>query len=115
RDLQAVGGQPVGYDHNLVVDGPPNALRPVARLRDPVSGRVLSLEADQPGVQLYTGNFLDGTVTGKGGRRYAQHAGMCLETQRFPNAINIPAWREQVILHPGEVYAHHMVLGFSAE
>jgi len=115
RDLQATGGDPVGYDHNLVIDGPPGALRPVARLKDPASGRVMTLESDQPGVQLYTGNFLNGSVVGKRGRRYQQHTGLCLETQRFPNAVNVPAWREQVVLEPGQVYAHHMIYRFTAE
>jgi aldose 1-epimerase len=115
RDLQAAGGDPIGFDHNFVVDGPPGALRPVARLAEPRSGRVMTVEADQPGVQLYTGNFLDGKLVGKGGRSYPQYGGLCLETQRFPNAINVPAWREQVILHPGETYAHQMILGFTTE
>jgi len=115
RDLQAVGGTPVGYDHNFVVDGAPAALRPVAVLHDPASGRVLRLAANQPGVQLYTGNFLDGSAVGKGGRPYRQYAGMCLETQAFPNAINVPAWREQMILSPGQTYAHDMLLTFTTE
>lgn len=115
RDLQAAGGTPIGYDHNFVVDGTPTALRPVAWLREPASGRVLRLEANQPGVQFYSGNFLDGTAIGKGGRPYRQYAGLCLETQAFPNAINVPAWREQVILSPGQTYAHDMVLTFTTE
>jgi aldose 1-epimerase len=114
RDLQAVGGTPVGYDHNFVVDGTA-ALRPVATLKDPRSGRVLRLQANQPGVQLYTGNFLDGSAIGKGGKPYQQYAGMCLETQAFPNAINVPAWSNQVILSPGQTYAHDMVYTFTTE
>jgi aldose 1-epimerase len=85
----------------------------VARLYDPRSGRVLSLESDQPGVQVYSGNFLDGRVTGKGGRPYPRHAGLCLETQAFPNAINVPAWRSQVILRPGATYQHVMIHRFT--
>jgi len=115
RDLKATGGNPVGYDHNFVVDGAPGALRLVARVKDPRSGRVMTLEADQPGVQLYTGNFLNGTVVGKRGRPYEQHTGFCLETQRFPNAVNVPAWRDQVVLQPGQVYAHHMMYRFTTE
>jgi len=115
RDLKAVGGTPIGYDHNYVVDGAPSALRPVAQLRDPGSGRALRLEANRPGVQLYTGNYLDGSAIGKGGRPYRQYAGLCLETQDFPNAINVPAWREQVILSPGQTYAHDMSLTFTTE
>ena len=113
RDLAAVGGSPVGYDHNYVVDGTPAALRPVARLRHPGSGRVMELQANQPGVQFYTGNFLDGKLVGKGGRRYPQHAGLCLETQAFPNAINVPGWGNQVILRPGNTYHHVMIHSFS--
>lgn len=114
RDLEKTGAKPVGYDHNFVVRGEPNALRPVARVRDRKSGRVLTLEANQPGVQFYTGNFLDGSIHAKG-KSYPQHSAFCLETQKFPNAINVPAWREQVILKPGETYRHVMVHRFSSE
>jgi aldose 1-epimerase len=114
-DLKAAGGDPTGYDHNFVVDGPPGELRPVARLADRRTGRVLSLEADRPGVQFYSGNFLDGSIKGKGGKAYAKHSGLCLETQAFPNAINVPAWRHQVVLHPGQTYRHVMIHRFTAE
>jgi len=114
RDLAAAGGSPLGYDHNFIVRGDPRALRPVARVRDPKSGRVMTLEADQPGVQFYSGNFLDGTLHGKG-TPYEKHTGFCLETQKFPNAINVPAWRDQVTLRPGEIYTHTMVHRFSVE
>lgn len=115
KDLQAAGGSPVGFDQNFVVNGDAHALRPVARLKDPKSGRTLTLEGDQPGVQFYTGNYLDGSVRGKSGAVYAQHAGLCLETQKFPNAINVPAWRDQVILQPGVTYRHRMIFRFGAE
>ena len=114
RELKQAGGTPTGYDHNFVVNGAAGQLRPVARLKDPRSGRVLTLSADQPGVQFYTGNFLDGTAKGKNAT-YVQYAGLCLETQKFPNAINVPAWRDQVILRPGQTYRHRMVHRFSAE
>jgi aldose 1-epimerase len=114
RDLKQTGGKPIGYDHNFVVNGPPTQLRPVARLRDPKSGRVMTVAADQPGVQFYTGNFLDGSAKGKGAT-YGQYAALCLETQKFPNAINVPAWRDQVILRPGQMYRHLMVHTFSVE
>ena len=114
RDLKSGGGTLIGYDHNFVVNGEPHGLREVARVRDPKSGRVMTLSADQPGVQFYTGNFLDGTVTGKGAT-YRRHAGLCLETQAFPNAINVPAWQGQVILRPGQTYRHVMVHAFSTE
>jgi aldose 1-epimerase len=115
RDLLAAGGTPVGYDHNFVVDGDPLALRPVARLADPKTGRVLTIEADQPGVQFYSGNYLDGSIRGKGGKPYPQHSGVCLETQAFPNAISVPAWRDQVIVRPGSPYQHLMIHRFSTE
>jgi len=115
RDLAAAGGDPVGYDHNFAVDGPLQALRPVARLADPKSGRVLTIEADQPGVQFYSGNYLDGSVRGKGGKPYVRNSGVCLETQAFPNAINVPAWRDQVIVRPGKPYHHQMVHRFTTD
>ena len=115
RDLQAAGGDPIGFDSNWIVDGSPHELRAVARVKDPHSGRVLTLTGDQPGVQFYTANYLDGTLVGKGGAKYAQYSAFCLETQRFPNAINVPAWRPQVILEPGQVYTSRMVHAFTTE
>jgi aldose 1-epimerase len=115
RDLAAVGGAPVGYDHNFVVDGPNTALRPAARVAHPATGRVMTVEANQPGVQFYSGNYLDGKAVGKGGVAYQQYFGMCLETQAFPNAINVPAWRDQVLLKPGQTYKHTMIHKFTAE
>jgi aldose 1-epimerase len=114
RDLQATGLEPAGFDHNFIVNGDPEILRPVARVKDPKSGRVMTLEGNQPGVQFYSGNFLNG-VAGKGGAIYSRHAGFCLETQKFPNAINVPAWQAQVILRPGARYRHTMVHRFTAE
>jgi aldose 1-epimerase len=114
KELTHAGGTPIGYDHNFVVNGEPNQLRPVARVKDPKSGRVMTVSADQPGVQFYTGNFLDGSTKGKG-TAYVQYAGLCLETQKFPNAINVPAWQDQVIVRPGQTYRHVMVHTFSVE
>ena len=114
KDLDAVGGMPVGFDHNWIVNGDANTLRPAARVRDPKSGRVLTLEANQPGIQFYSGKFLDGQHRGKGAT-YRQYDGFCLETQKFPNAINVPAWKDQVILRPGQTYEHVMVHRFSVE
>lgn len=118
RDLEAAGspggGAPAGYDGNWIVDGPPRELRPVASLHDPQSGRTMAVRANQPGVQFYSGVFLDGTTHGKG-RSHGPASGLCLETQAFPNAINVPAWRDQVILRPGQTYRHLMELAFSAE
>lgn len=115
KDLKEAGGKPVGFDANWVVKGDPHTLRPVARLKDPKTGRVLELSADQPGVQFYSGNFLDGSNKGKGGVAYQQYTGLCLESQKFPNSINVPAWKDEVILKPGATYKHTMVHKFSAE
>jgi len=115
KDLKEAGGKPIGFDANWVVKGDPHTLRPVAKLKDPKSGRVLELSADQPGVQFYSGNFLDGSNKGKGGVVYQQYTGLCLESQKFPNSINVPAWKDEVILKPGATYKHTMVHKFSAE
>jgi aldose 1-epimerase len=114
-DLAAVGGEPVGYDHNFVVNGERDVMRKVARLKDPKSGRVMTIDANQPGVQFYSGNYLDGSITGKGGASYAQYGGLCLETQKFPNSVNVPAWSKDVILEPGKAYRHTMIHRFTAE
>lgn len=114
KDLLAVGGTPVGYDNFWVVDGDPKAMRPVASVKDPKSGRVMTVEADQVGVQFYAGIFLDGTITGKG-VKYNQYDALCLETHAWVNAINVPAWKDSVILKPGQTYKQHMIHRFKAE
>jgi aldose 1-epimerase len=113
-DIDAVGPTPAGYDHNFVVRGEAHRFRPVLELFEPLSGRHLELWANQPGVQLYSGNFLDGSIRGKGSVAYGHRAAVCLETQGFPNAINVPAWQSQVVLAPGEPYEHRMLHRFSA-
>ena len=112
RDLPPRSAGPSGYDDNFVVRGDPSQLRPVASLVDPVSGRRMDVSANQPGVQLYTGNYLDGSLRGKG-RSFAQHSAVCFETQAFPNAIGVAEWRRQVILEPGETYRHVQRFQFS--
>jgi len=111
RDLEKVG-TPAGYDHNFVVDGEPTAMRFVARLSDPSSGRVMTLSANQPGVQFYSGIYLGGSP-GKGGVTYERYGALCLETQTFPNAVNVPAWAPTAILRPGRTYHHVMRHAFS--
>lgn len=112
--LQPTGYGPGGFDDNFVVDGAAFSLRPVARVRDPGTGRVMALESDQPGVQFYTGNFLDGSTRGKGSP-HVRHSAFCLESQRFPNSIHVPAWRDSVILVPGRLYSHTMIHRFTVE
>jgi aldose 1-epimerase len=113
QDLAKTGGDPVGYDTNFVVNGRIGDLRLAARATDPGSGRVMELLTTEPGVQFYTGNFLDGSVKGKGAV-YVKHAGFCLETQKYPDAIHHPEW-PQPILRPGETYRHVMVHRFSVK
>jgi aldose 1-epimerase len=114
RDLAATGGEPCGYDNNFCINGY-QADRPIVRrtaeVYDPASGRRMLLATDQPGVQLYSGNFLDGSFAGKGGATYPQYAGFCLETQRYPNALNNPEY-PPVTLAPGNTYSHRMVHTF---
>ena len=110
EDLAAAGGDPPGFDTNFIVDGDATALRPVARVVHPGSGRVLEIQADQPGVQFYTGNSLHG-VSGKG-REHVQYSGCCFETQCFPDSINKPAWRDAVILRPDQSYRHTQIARF---
>ncbi|MEW6743825.1 MAG: aldose epimerase family protein [Planctomycetota bacterium] len=107
-------GNPGGYDVNFVLNGELGEMKLAARVRDLKSGRVMEVWTTEPGVQFYTGNFLDGTKRGKGGVVYNKHAGFCLETQHFPDSVNKPDW-PSVILRPGETYVHEMVHKFSAE
>jgi aldose 1-epimerase len=100
-----------GYDTNYVVDGEAGALQKVAVVRDGKSGRAMELWANQPGVQFYTGNFVD-HVEGRGGKVYGQYGALCLETQGFPDAVNHPNF-PSVIVRPGGVYKHDMLFKFS--
>lgn len=111
RDLPERDGAPPGYDDNFIVRPTKDPLFPVAELSDPVSGRSMHVSSNQPGVQLYSGNFLDGSLNGKG-RRFTRHSAACLETQAFPNAVNVPEWRGQVVLEPGQTYRHVQIFHF---
>ena len=103
-----------GYDHNWVVDGTPGTLRPAARVSEPGSGRVLEVLTTEPGVQFYSGNFLDGTSTGKGGKVYQRRYGFCLETQHFPDSPNHPDFPTTVV-KAGAEYKSTTVFRFSVE
>lgn len=91
---------PGGYDHNWVLNQP-SGVHPAAAVYDPATGRTMEVTTTEPGVQFYTGNFLDGTLKGKGGTTYGKHAGFCLETQHFPDSPNQPAF-PSTILQPGQ-------------
>ena len=92
-----------GYDHNYVLDSGGGTLALCARVYEPTSGRAMEIYTIEPGVQFYTGNFLDGSITGKSGKVYKKHYGFCLETQHFPDSPNKPHF-PSVVLNPGQKY-----------
>ncbi|MES3035443.1 MAG: aldose epimerase family protein [Gemmatimonadota bacterium] len=100
-----------GYDHNFVLTRSGDGLAHAARVVEPTSGRTLDVATTEPGVQFYTGNFLDGTITGKSGHVYAHRTGFCLETQHFPDSPNQPAF-PSTILQPGGTYSSRTVYTF---
>lgn len=103
QDFARLGNTPRGVDHNFVIDNADGKLRPAAEVQDHVSGRRMRVLTTEPGIQFYTGNFLDGTLIGQDGFAYAQHAGFCLETQHYPNSINVPQF-PSTVLKPGQTY-----------
>jgi len=112
RDQQIRFGR--GYDHNFIVDGAAGTLRPAAVVEEPVSGRVLEISVSAPGIQFYTGNFLDGTFFGKNSRAYRQGDSICLEPGVFPDSPNhadFPTAR----LNPGRSYVNTIVYKFSTK
>ena len=109
KDLGQVNS---GYDHNFVLNNK-NGLAMVAVLSEPVSGRWMQIFTDQPGIQFYSGNFLDGTLTGKNGKIYEKHFGLCLETQHFPDSPNRAAFPNTILL-PGETFKSETIYKFGA-
>jgi aldose 1-epimerase len=103
-----------GYDHNWVLNRSGSGLQPAARLVDPKSGRTLDVATTEPGLQFYSGNFLDGTITGKGGHIYRHRTGLCLETQHYPDSPNHPNF-PSTILRPGETYSSQTVFTFGVQ
>jgi aldose 1-epimerase len=101
-----------GYDHNFVIDRKADGMALAARVYEPTRGRVLEVSTTQPGVQFYTGNFLDGTVTGKQGHVYKRRYAFCLETQHFPDSPNHPEF-PSTILKPGETFLSKTIFKFS--
>ncbi len=112
KHIGEIKADPVGYDHNFVLWSMGKKLDLAARVVEPKSGRVMEVLTTEPGVQLYTGNFLDGKLKGKGGAVYKKHTGFCLETQHFPDSVNQPKF-PSVILKPGETYQTTTVYRFS--
>jgi aldose 1-epimerase len=103
-----------GYDHNFVVNGQSGQLRHAARVVEPSTGRTLDVATTEPGVQFYSANFLDGSITGKQGRAYRKRFGFCLETQHFPDSPNQPTF-PSTVLRPGETFASRTVFTFGVE
>lgn len=99
-----------GYDHNYVLNNKGGFAR-VAELSDPVTGRIMEVFTDEPGLQFYSGNFLDGTITGKGGIVYRKHFALCLETQHFPDSPNQSSF-PNTILRPGDQYQQKTIYRF---
>jgi aldose 1-epimerase len=103
-----------GYDHSFVINRTGSGLAHAARVVEPKSGRTLDVSTTEPGIQLYTGNFLDGTLTGKGGHVYRRRNAFCLETQHFPDSPNQPAF-PSTILRPGAEYRSRTVYTFGVQ
>ena len=103
-----------GYDHNWVINKPMGQMGLMARVTEPTSGRVLEVSSDEPGLQFYSGNFLDGTLTGKGGWVYKFRNGFCMEPQHYPDSPNQPSF-PSVVLKPGETYHNTIIYKFSVQ
>jgi len=112
EDQQLRNGK--GYDHNFVLNRQGEGLVHAARVYEPSTGRVLDVSTTEPGVQFYSGNFLDGSIKGKSGRLYQQHFGFCLETQLFPDSPNQPQ-SPSTILRPGTEFRSRTVFAFSVD
>jgi aldose 1-epimerase len=113
KHIGELKGNPGGYDVNYVLRDHKEMFL-AATVREPKSGRVMDVMTTEPGIQFYTGNFLDGSNKGKGGAVYKKHAALCLETQHFPDAVNKPDF-PSVILKPGQTYHTSTVYRFSAK
>lgn len=109
-----IAAVPGGYDHNYVLNSEGKTLASAARVFEPESGRVMEIRTVEPGLQFYSGNFLDGSIAGKAGRVYGKHWGFCLETQHFPDSPNRPEF-PSTVLRPGETYRTMTVFKFSAK
>jgi aldose 1-epimerase len=103
-----------GYDHNWVFSKRIGDLTLLARVTEPSSGRVLEVLSTEPGLQFYSGNFLDGTITGKGGRVYQFRDGFCMEPQHYPDSPNHPNF-PPVVLEPGQLYRNTIIYRFAVQ
>ena len=103
-----------GYDHNFVINRKESGMALAARVREPSTGRILEIYTTEPGVQFYSANFLDGTITGKQGRVYKRHYAFCLETEHYPDSPNHPSF-PSTILRPGQTYRSRTIYKFSVD
>ena len=103
-----------GYDHNWVLNTKGDVTRKCASLKSPKTGIVLDVYTNEPGIQVYAGNFLDGSLTGKKGITYNQRASVCLETQKYPDTPNKAEW-PSAVLRPGEKYTSQCIFKFSVD
>lgn len=108
-----LGNDPVGYDHNFVIDGSAGEKRLAAKVMDPKTGRFVEVLTTEPGMQFYTGNFLDGSLV-SGKRVFEQHTGLCLETQHFPDSPNQPDF-PSTVLRPGDKFVSQTIFKFGVE
>lgn len=112
KDQQIERGK--GYDHNWVLNRTGAGLEHAAHVIDPITGRMLEITTTEPGIQFYSGNFLDGTIKGKGGKTYVHRGGFCLETQHYPDSPNQPSF-PTTTLKPGETYRSETVFKFGVK
>jgi aldose 1-epimerase len=108
RDIESLNQ---GYDNYFALSDWDGSLRKVAEVKEPVTGRCMEVWTTEPGVQFYTGNFLDGSITGKNNIPYHRYAALCLETQHYPDSVHHPSF-PSIILNPGETYRHHTIYRF---
>ena len=112
--IEQLKPRPGGYDHNFVLNHSGRSLALSARVLEPKSGRVMEMSTTEPGVQLFTANFLNGSIVGTGSVAYPQHGGFCLETQHFPDSVNHPNF-PSAILRPGQTFNSTTVFKFSTQ
>jgi aldose 1-epimerase len=118
RDIDATDFEQLkngnGYDHNWVLNTGGDISKPAARVVSPTSGIALEVFTSEPGIQVYTGNFLDGSVAGKGGVAYPYRSAVCLETQHYPDSPNKPEW-PSVVVEPGQTYRSECIYKLSVD
>ena len=113
KRIDELKGEPKGYDHNFVLNSGGKTLALAARVYEPKTGRLMEMFTTEPGVQFYSGNFLDGSNKGKDGIVYRKHHGFCLEAQHFPDSIHHPNF-PTAVLEPGKTYTQTTIYKFSA-